>query len=118
MTITELEAQIAELQRQLLDAQRPPPLPVYQVGDQLRVTHDSRAGRKAPHIGDVGTVVAVIPKELASVVYQNCRTLVYLLDFGPDEDAPSGRDTWGFADGDVLEAEAAYQPRKGRKKYP
>ena len=114
MTIAELEAQIALLQRQLREAQKPPPLPVYQVGDRLRVTHDSRAGRKAPHIGDVGLVVAVIPKALASVVYQNCLSRVYLLDFGPSEDAPSGRDTWGFADGDVLEAEASDRKR-GRR---
>ena len=66
------------------------------------------------HIGNIGTVVAVVPKYQAQIVYHNCLDRVYLLDFGPEDDGPGGRDTWGYADGDVQTADAPW--RKGRKK--
>jgi hypothetical protein len=91
-----------------------PQHPIFAVGDQVRVISDSRAGRKAPHTGDVGTVLAVCPKCAAQIVYHNCWELVYLLDFGPQEDGPGGRDTWAYADGDVQAVDLPW--RKGRRK--
>jgi len=84
----------------------PPAPPVYAIGARLRVRSDSRAGRKSPHVGDVGTVVAVTPKRESYVVFLNCLDRVYTLDFGPDDDGPGGRDTWGYADADLCPADA------------
>lgn len=118
--MTDYDAEIARLHQQIRDlevarideqlARRP----VYQVGDQVRVLSDSRAGPKAPHIGDVATIVAVYPKADINHVFFSLVDRGYLLDFGPDEDRYQGRDTWLFADGDVGPVEE--QPKRQRRK--
>lgn len=84
----------------------------WRIGDQVR-TRAARYHHKPA--GAVGTVVAVADKATAATFALRTRALalVYLVDFGPDENAPNGRDTWGYAD---IELEAADAPPKGRKR--
>lgn len=115
----DVRAQIAALQQRLRELERPPPLPVYIIGDQLRVISDHRPGQKAPiEIGTVGTVVCVTPKHEAVSVYFNCAAHVYLLAF--DEEDLFGRElnTWGYADGDVQAADAPYRKLKAERRKP
>jgi len=118
--MTDRDQEIARLQAQLRQleiarsAERLASIPAFQIGDQARVIADSRAGRKSPRVGDVGTVVAVYPKAESMLVYGNCVATAYLLDFGPDAACCDGRDTWAFADGDLATVEGAARKRKKR----
>ena len=116
-TTAEIEAQIANLQRQLLDAQRPPDLPLYQVGDLVRVRGDSRCGPKAPipH-GTVGTVVDVRSKADAVIVFLNCVAHSYTITFDLEDIFGRECNTWGSADGDVQPADAPYLHARRRKR--
>lgn len=117
--MSDLDAEIARLQAALQAAEiarSTQQLRIWQIGDQVRVLADSRMGPKAPRIGDLGTVVAVRPKAEAMAVYGNCAERVYLLDFGPDENCCDGRDTWGFADGDLGSADTPAPKKRKRKR--
>lgn len=84
----------------------------WSIGDQVR-TRAARYHHKPA--GVIGTVVAVEDKASAATFALRTRALalVYLVDFGPDEQAPNGRDTWGYAD---VELEAADAPPKVKRR--
>lgn len=93
----------------------PPLTRTWQLGDQVRVVRQEGILRQG-HIGEVGTVIAVYaPPHTAPVVHLHAVEQVVLVDFGPDEDGPGGRDTWGYADADVEPADAPAPKRRRRR---
>jgi hypothetical protein len=76
-------------------------------GDRVRVLrHDVSP---AMHVGDVGEVVKVLRLHPhgSMVFHPHAVEQVVIVNFGPDEDAPGGRDTWGYADADLADADDA-----------
>jgi hypothetical protein len=93
----------------------PPLVPTWHVGDRVRIVRQEGILAQG-HIGQVGTVVAVYsPPSTSMVVHPHAVEAVVVVDFGPDEDGPGGRDTRGYADADVEAADTPTPPRKRRK---
>jgi hypothetical protein len=74
-------------------------------GDRVKVLrHDISP---AMHVGDVGVVARVLGLHPhgSMIFHPHAVKQVLIVDFGPDEDGPMGRDTWGYADADLADAD-------------
>jgi len=74
------------------------------VGDRVRVASCNVPGGHPKRIGEEGVIVQVMPKREASIVVPNALRHVCTVDFGEDPEGVDGRDTWAYADIDLIPA--------------